>query len=482
MKLRLILFTLALTMILSASSLLEITKTEANKFEITLDHETHENYGCKYPITYEFNVDNLDSSFFATKSSSVRQTVENITVRNRNEIFNAVDALRLDIENNRIYLSVGFTEYSDYLKIEFPENYNITFDKISKYYDNRDAIVTCSFDDAQGWKKDISMQTGRVFQQHKVWISMAFITDGIGQNEANQYQEVINDGYIEIAAHSRSHPSAAPYGEKLVSEISGNKQDLVDYFNMPDLFRKSGKEYVYTWIAPNGYRDDVIDSLLAEEYFLLNRLYSGSFNGISEWKNDLKFFAPFGMTGEMGNTSWASTATTDTVELKNRFDNAYATEGVYHFMMHPQSIDWNERYGHQHLEYISGRDDVWYVALGHLYLYELLANVDYQVTSIDFADENLPKSFSLSQNYPNPFNPTTTIQFSIPNQVKVELNIYDIMGRKVNSLVSSNYSAGNYNVVWDGTNDNGMMVSSGIYFYQVKAGNQIAVKKMSFLK
>jgi len=102
-------------------------------------------------------------------------------------------------------------------------------------------------------------------------------------------------------------------------------------------------------------------------------------------------------------------------------------------------------------------------------------------TGID-DDEFTVESFSLSQNYPNPFNPTTTIQFSIPSQVKVELNIYDLMGKKVKTLVNSNYSAGNYDAVWNGTNENGLMVSSGIYFYQIKAGNQIAVKKMSFMK
>jgi len=96
--------------------------------------------------------------------------------------------------------------------------------------------------------------------------------------------------------------------------------------------------------------------------------------------------------------------------------------------------------------------------------------------------EEVPEIFSLDQNYPNPFNPTTIIQFSIPNSVKVELNIYDIMGKKVRSLINSKYSAGNYESVWDGTNENGLSVSSGIYFYQIKAGNQVAVKKMSFMK
>lgn len=92
------------------------------------------------------------------------------------------------------------------------------------------------------------------------------------------------------------------------------------------------------------------------------------------------------------------------------------------------------------------------------------------------------KEFQLQQNYPNPFNPTTSIQFFIPQQLKVELIIYDIMGKKVKTLADNNFSAGTYNITWDGTNDKGMAVSSGIYLYQIKAGNNVVVKKMSFMK
>ncbi len=305
---------------------------------------------------------------------------------------------------------------------------------------------------------------------------MAFITNGFSSH-ASQYQEVIDDGFIEISSHSQTHPSAKPYEEKLVSEISGNKQDLIDYFHMPELFRKSGKEYVYTWVAPNGYRDDTIDSLLAEEHYLINRLYNGSYNAIADWNNDLQFFAPFGMTGEMGNTSWSSTATSDTIELQNRFDNAYEIGGVYHFMMHPQSIDWNERYGHQHLEYISGKEDVWYVALGHLYLYELMANVDYQTTDIDYTNNNVPTEVSLSQNYPNPFNPTTSIKYSINKATNIKLEIYNINGQLNETLVNKNQNIGVYNIAWNASN-----YSSGIYYYRLSSPEFNISKKCLLVK
>lgn len=94
----------------------------------------------------------------------------------------------------------------------------------------------------------------------------------------------------------------------------------------------------------------------------------------------------------------------------------------------------------------------------------------------------VPTDFSLGQNYPNPFNPTTTIQFALSDPAKVQLIIYNIMGEHVRTLISKTHAAGTFNITWDGTNDKGMLVSSGIYIYQIKAGNNIAVKKMSFMK
>lgn len=92
-------------------------------------------------------------------------------------------------------------------------------------------------------------------------------------------------------------------------------------------------------------------------------------------------------------------------------------------------------------------------------------------------------TFKLSQNYPNPFNPSTKIQFSLPQTEKVRLEVYDIQGNLVKSLVDYElYSAGNYEVVWDGTNNHGKKVSSGIYFTKMHAGKFSQTKKMNLVK
>ena len=92
-------------------------------------------------------------------------------------------------------------------------------------------------------------------------------------------------------------------------------------------------------------------------------------------------------------------------------------------------------------------------------------------TSVASQFSRLPENFDLYQNYPNPFNPTTTIVYSLPQKSSVEITIYDLQGREIKSLTRSAQSAGYQKVVWDGTNDYGKPVSSGIYVYRVRVSS-----------
>lgn len=94
----------------------------------------------------------------------------------------------------------------------------------------------------------------------------------------------------------------------------------------------------------------------------------------------------------------------------------------------------------------------------------------------------LPAKFELTQNYPNPFNPDTKIEFAVPQKSQVDLVIYNVMGQKVKTLVSGVLDAGWKQVTWDGTDDYGNIVASGIYLYKLNAGDYVDSKKMSLLK
>ncbi|MBA4311871.1 MAG: hypothetical protein C0417_04480 [Chlorobiaceae bacterium] len=96
--------------------------------------------------------------------------------------------------------------------------------------------------------------------------------------------------------------------------------------------------------------------------------------------------------------------------------------------------------------------------------------------------QGFPENISISQNYPNPFNPNTNIEYKITKQGNVEIGIYDINGRLVKSLLNTTQHAGSYTIQWNGQDENGGVVSSGTYFYQVKSDGVQLVKKMLMLK
>jgi predicted CXXCH cytochrome family protein len=104
-------------------------------------------------------------------------------------------------------------------------------------------------------------------------------------------------------------------------------------------------------------------------------------------------------------------------------------------------------------------------------------------TDVRQVNDEIPKEFGLKQNYPNPFNPSTKIEFSIAKQERVKLEVYDILGKLVNTIVDKDMNAGNYQVGWVGTGNDGMKVPSGIYLLRIQAGSSFtSVRKMLLVK
>ncbi|GEM_PF-6996805 len=104
------------------------------------------------------------------------------------------------------------------------------------------------------------------------------------------------------------------------------------------------------------------------------------------------------------------------------------------------------------------------------------------LTSVKNNKHKTITGYHLAQNYPNPFNPTTTIEYSIPKYSDVNISVYDVLGQKVVTLVSKKQKTGNYSVTWDGKDSYNNSVPSGVYFYQLRAGNLSEVRKMLLLK
>lgn len=116
--------------------------------------------------------------------------------------------------------------------------------------------------------------------------------------------------------------------------------------------------------------------------------------------------------------------------------------------------------------------------LDNLYIHEDIAE------SVSAGSEavELPTRFALEQNYPNPFNPTTTIQYQVPASAQVKLEIFNMLGQRIRTLIDQNRQAGSYQVVWDGKDDFGRNVATGMYVYRMQAADFTSVRKLILLK
>lgn len=103
-------------------------------------------------------------------------------------------------------------------------------------------------------------------------------------------------------------------------------------------------------------------------------------------------------------------------------------------------------------------------------------------TGISDNSSQIPKAFALYQNYPNPFNPSTTIKYDLPRGSNVVLKIYNMLGQEIRTLINKHQTVGYKSLTWDGKDNLGQLVSSGIYIYRLQAGTEIQSNNMLFLK
>jgi len=176
-------------------------------------------------------------------------------------------------------------------------------------------------------------------------------------------------------------------------------------------------------------------------------------------------------------------------------DTSEYTDTCFHFTEYPDSafyISELNLYSHSYHIYNINNDFVLSEGIGFTYQYSFdhpWNNFKYQLSaaqidSVQYGDfvstveqANQPKSFKVDQNYPNPFNPTTTISYELPQQSDVQITIYNLLGKQVTTLLSETQDAGLQSIQWNATN-----VPSGMYFYQIRAGDYVQTRKMVLLK
>ena len=110
----------------------------------------------------------------------------------------------------------------------------------------------------------------------------------------------------------------------------------------------------------------------------------------------------------------------------------------------------------------------------------LIVNANALYMGVD--GNTIPDQFALYDNYPNPFNPRTNINYDIPEATDVTLDVYNLMGQRVRTLVSRHHEPGRYSVSWDATNDFGSPIASGMYIFKIHAKDFVSIKKMLLMK
>jgi hypothetical protein len=465
------------------SSILTIDTESRNETVISIDSQTHIDYGLAYPITYEFNIPLGSYNLRSYRKFQSNQNWSQIVEKTSDDFFNGIEAVRFDYNDNIAYVSIGFSDLTDSIFIKITDNdsniIDVYYTQMSQYYDNRNAVVTSTADDWTYYFNEKFVRTCRNFRSFNLWLSCAIVTNECDPDTYIDIQNQLDSGYVEVVSHSRTHPFV-PYDD-LEGEVLGSKQDLIDNLDLPIHNKYGEHEYIYAWVAPYGEYNGSIDSMVSVAKYLVTRMTDWGEHWFSNWNQGLYKYDPVGVSIEVGSLSyWGST---DTTELNNTFDWVLSLGGIYHLVCHPNILEWDQDFTWVHLEHISNRTNIWYTGFGHLYAYHFLQSTYPNMNlSSHNRNETVPEVVKLYQNYPNPFNPTTQIRYDLPEDANVNITIYDIMGRSIRSLVNSNQTAGYRSIQWNATNNLGEPVSAGMYIYTIQSGEFRQTKKMVLLK
>lgn len=344
----------------------------ADYTSILVDQGLHEDYGLTYPVTYTFLLPLNAFNLRAFKRHNDTQQWIRLVERTDEDFFNAVECVRFDYANHKAYVSVGFSADTDEIQVKFIDMLGITvpadFQSIPKYYDNRNAVVMVTSD---GWGvqpeyNDPHEYLCNLMRDVHIWLGIAISTRLPGMTDQTwaNIQKHLDLGYIEPTAHSRTH-KYPPYVD-VYGEVQGCKEDIISALNLPPLFKKGTKEYLWTWLEPYGCIDDDIRQVLGQSKFLVNRSI--------QIKTSLDFSVWDVSEGLYGRAGISAKLEQETLEQLNaKFDKAVSQGLTYHLMCHPQYADWSEgNYQYDHINYIKGHKNLWYVAMGHSYVYRLV--------------------------------------------------------------------------------------------------------------
>jgi hypothetical protein len=243
----------------------------------------------------------------------------------------------------------------------------------------------------------------------------------------------------------------------------------------------------YLLNSENGTATTSFDAALLNDISTLSNVSGGDVLRISMWVKASNL-VPDSAAAYPGTWSVGVTPIFHSGYLNNDpYDEIGGNDWVFTFPSVTE-FDWTQFYvdvtvpADVNVKSLSVRPHVYSRFTGTVY-YDALEVKVLDITDVDNDIEvSIPVAYELANNYPNPFNPTTNIRFAIPETGNVKLSIYNMLGQKIATLVNENRNAGRYEITWNGKDDSGKAVGSGMYFYRLKAENVVLIKKMVLLK
>lgn len=322
--------------------------------------------GVFIPITFMFNLSSRATNLNAWYSYDT--TNWNLLIQRTNsDFFSGETVVRFDYPHLKAYVSVGFCGNS-HLYIRFTNSpdcsVNVSYQGIANYYDNRKSAVAISNDDYANYSMDAFNQAINIFRQYKLWCGVGVITEKCDARTWQNLQQQVNQGYVEVESHSRTHLYPKQKGYNCSNEVSGSKRNIIGNLTLPY------GQYVNVFLIPGGLISDILFSECIKAHYIFVRIDVGNCHAWATWvmmsaKQVLIYINGYSI--RMGTQ--ADKGTSKLAVLNSKFDSVYNAGGIYHLMTHPWSLWMNQSSCLQHLAYISNRLDVWYVSLGDLYTY-----------------------------------------------------------------------------------------------------------------
>jgi len=358
-------------------------------FKYSIPTADHSNFGLGYPVTMKFLLPESSSGLKVYSKHLLSDAWVQITEKTSAELYNAIEAVRFDYDNDYAYVSVVFSDASDDVYIYFTDSvddpFTVYYNGIAKYYDNRESACVITLDEwddcSTPYDYGLVSKYGAgarivcdALTARHLWASMGIVTRGRdfgGEPVWADIQGKIDAGYIEISSHSQSHPHI-PYVDYDV-QIGGSRDDIVENLTLPDYQRKGVSQYVANWQEPFGNSNATLRTKLKYYNYLIARCTYNTSANFEDWDETEEMYDETNPSITMGMDGIRVVAT-----LNAKFDEYHAAGKIYHLFCHTADTitpgDWGMdltpgSYAYQHFDYIKEKTDVWYAGLGALYMY-----------------------------------------------------------------------------------------------------------------